>query len=846
MKYWFSPNTKQSNQWLIGMLVALLLVSYGSPSPAAAQTSTQPKAQVIRQEDRDNDGQPDLTIVAAAFATARDQVRVYDNGHDMRRSDDWHVATDFANDTWIFDRAGDGSAQLVIQFTRNGNTSTATIYTDQNSDGIVSIDENATPIAITEPKFAPLRAIADGGWFLPDGQLNWNVRFQTDGNTILHLHTYDLTDIWNQRSYLKLDGNPDIELEFHDQNRDGIPEYGLWRLLTVAPQSEGSTRSWIWANEGLHHSQQPTNYVFWPYLITENLQSTVEEGKAKPQDHTYFDTPPIISVSFDAARIRMFAFQGYPIEQGFHVNTFMPFEKGKVNYADFENMQAYYDLADDHDGEPELHIRHRYFGADDLYNFGFKLPTSVDEIRWSWNQTNQDNLSWDYKLGLAGRHTITTTVQFADMSYLAVPFRQLPTWVNAQSWDYATFVAREQASFQSTEGIYLWGAVEQALDNSPALLTRYLAGDAVVDVNRAFQSLPKGWRGDVAAQLGAQPYLYFSPFDHKLHLRHASSGVWAIDNHELVHYRNLNADAYLDEIIYTRPVAGSSTASETKQLDIAKTHLIYSDNDSVVIRQAAISLSDFETLPPTDHQEWAALAKRLGDKQANFAPGDFRAMMRQFDAPEMAIRGATLRGYHPSDAGGFRFIMTLKPGYQVDGSSLFSTKGLLPGDYIVTFDGKLSIIQLTAAKPGITLASEKLTQWQQNAITLKLQNQGGDDLRASTLELWATSPQGQATLVTTQTIALAAQEARTTTLHWSPARAGRWSLAPRIRQSDGSVYDFAPTSVDVAAAPAASSATLLLASTTETKFIPMLIGFAGFVIMAALLFYYQWGQANNE
>src|SRR6185503_2976812 len=147
-----------------------------------------------------------------------------------------------------------------------------------------------------------------------------------------------------------------------------------------------------------------------------------------------------------------------------------------------------------------------YYAAGDPYGWNVNAP--VNEIRWSWNQSNAPGLSWDYKLGLAGRHAITTEIQLGDFRYTTVPYADLPGWVVNNQWDYATFVARENTPFQSTEGIYGWGPIEKLIDGKLETTSRYLAGDVVVDLQPEFKNIDFGWRGELAPNLQSRPSLY--------------------------------------------------------------------------------------------------------------------------------------------------------------------------------------------------------------------------------------------------------------------------------------------------------------------------------------------------
>jgi hypothetical protein len=460
-------------------------------------------------------------IIHTSFATDNDTIYVY-NSTDLAA---------FKDGTWIFDARSDSSAQLIIQFKHTGTTTTAELFTDQNGDkkvsyvveeGQVTVIENVSP-ALRTKSLSPVTVMVTGDWYLPDGSLNWNLEIKTDGASVYQhpFHRIELLEtikrVWT--GFFELDGYPDTVWEFHDSDNDGIPEYGIWRLLANVPESAGAAKTWIWANERHMAAQPLENPVFWMYLFSRGtVQSRLN----------YFDTPVFFEIDWDTGVLSPPIFRGYPIESGFHVHTLRKFAKEAVNYANFENMQAYYDLADDQDGYPELHIRHRYFQAHDFLGGNLAMP--VNEIRWSWNQTNTGQ-GWHYKLGLAGRYSLEETVQFPDFEFYGVPYNQLPDWVTNRTWDQATFIAVENRTYLSTEGIYEWGAVEALLkdEKDNLALSRYLSGDIVADPRRAFQELTVGLRGEFAPELFSQPYLYFSPIDRKLHLKNSEYCLWQID-----------------------------------------------------------------------------------------------------------------------------------------------------------------------------------------------------------------------------------------------------------------------------------------------------------------------------
>lgn len=803
----------------LALVLLALALFRGAGAPVFASPAGSVQVQQVTQQDRDGDGQPDLTIIDCSFVTQNDQVRVYDGAGDMRPGSDWEQVTDFTNDTWIFDVGADGSAQLIIRFSQQDNRTIANLFSDQTNDGEVSYEVREQGIFVREePLRPPLTVSVEGDWLLPNGNLNWNLLFQADGGSV-QFRAKMPDEIL---STLRLNSEPDVEMEFKDEDNDGIPEYGLVRLLAPSRLNQSFPRTLLWVNSGENRPAPANGFIFWPLL------------DGTPSGSNYFDSYPIIEVDWATARVPWARLPGYPIEHGYHVNTLQYFTKGEINYADFENPMAYYDLANDQDGLPELHIRIVHQDAGDT--FRENLPVPVNDVRWSWNQRNGNGLIWDYKLGLAGRHAITETVEFPDFTVMTVPHAELPTWVTSRAWDYATFVAREGARDLSSEGIYHWPAVE-ALGHTGLA---YLAGRAVVDIESAFQKLSIGWRGDFAPDLNQQPYVYISAVDRKLHLYRASHGVWKTDESSELRYANLDGDPYLDQWTYTQVITGTQVTTFTKQLNVARSHALYSDGRELVLRQATIAPSLFETLPPTNHAEWEILGAELQAAELDIAPDDFEAMLEQFAGPETRITGAGLRDYRPVGAEGFRFVLSLQPGFALQGSDLLGVRGLEPGNYAVTYDGDFSIEPLRLPVLSASIQDTTLTQLEQGAMYVTLRNDGLQDVPRATLELWASPPQGEAKIAVTDTISLLAQEPVTTTLYWAPPTPGEWTVTPKIRRADGLVTTLDSQSVTVLPTRVSDSRAMVAESTSPVTLIFTVIGLVTFAGVAGLIFWREW------
>ncbi len=740
--------------------VAVLMMLFTIPVTAQAQEPTSP----IR--------------IPAVLLGEGDMIRVYDDGNGI---------ADFHRDTWVFDVGDDGSAQLVIRFSSYPNITVAQIYVDHNNNGTVDILIEDNEVRVIEPgsSLPVIRVIANGDWFLPDGRLNWNIRFQTDG-AILYDENENIpasiellntiASIWTP--FLVRDGEPDMEFEFLDTNNDGIPEYHLWRLLINTPSRINATRSRLWANSGQYEPVQPQGFNHWPFLVSKTAAPDVISGGTN-----YFDIPPFIQIDWTNGKVTPPLFHGYPIEHGFHVHNLEYLEKGKVNYANFEIAQAYYDLAQDRDSLPELHIRHRYFDAWDPK--AWNLPSPINEIRYSWNQSDVSDLSWDFRLGLGGRYPVVEETIFPDFTYRSVPYDDLPQWVTTRDWDISVLVAAETFRYPSSEGIYEWAPVEAVplldeelaaqirtdeIDFRNSLLSRMLSGQEYnVDIPATFESLIAGMRGEISYTSSHRPYLYFSPVDQKLHLSFADYGIWNFEEGGQQRIYNLNGDETLDQWIYLLD------GDVQRQMLYADPYLIYAGEDEVLLKHVEIEPAAFQTLPPTTHTEWLALKNRLEAAQgaADIVQGEYRPMFEQFSGKVQRFASASISDVRAFD-GGIRFVLDLHDAPQ---------HGLDPGLVVVSIPAGGTVSFLPLTPPALTFSMEPLPVRERTSTQLQLRigNNGLKDAHNTLIELYARQ-QSQTVLIHTEGMDINAGEERILRPIWKPQNPGEWELFARVTQ----------------------------------------------------------------
>ena len=769
--------TKKSKQAILFALIlfACFFKSVSQYSPARAETSNEVS---LSQQDLDGDGDPDVAVLISSLVTENDVIYVFEGRDDMQWGDAWESITDFTDDTWIFDIEGDDSAQLIIQFYTEENVAGAKVYSDLDSDGIVAYEVRGSSVIVRESIKPPLVVLADGDWYLADGQLNWNVKFLTDGPSVKHIHTYELSEPW--LDYMVLDGGPDAILEFHDANLDGIPEYGMWRLLSITPPITSPTgKTFIWANSSNHRPIQPKEDFFWPYLMD-------------PADEQlrYFEAPPFIKMDWLRATITQVSFRGYPIEHGFHVNTWEPFKLGEANYANFENMQAYYDLAEDNDRIPELHIRHEYFNAHDAI-IPLGVPTNM--IRYSWNQFSPDYLRWDYKLDLGGRYELESTVDFPDFSFYSIPHAEFPSWIMENEWDFATFVAHENGGFSSTEGIYEWSV----LMDWPMDFRQYLEGTLVLDLFEKYENIPLsvGMRGEVAPDLDASPYLYMSSVDRKVHIFGGKFGRWNIDGENRMLYLDLDGDSYFDQWQHVR------SEQVVQQVNLTANYLIYSGNNQVVIKPSNSPPALFKVQPPHDHQTWVALGDQISAYEAEYEPGDLLPMLQAFGGAEVNITGASFRDLRLVGRNGFRFILTLRSGFSIEGQDIMGIANLPAGSYAIAYDGVFTAQPLTP--PSISLSiqfpdDEPVTNDAPLLFRVLIINSGLEDTNGLTLAVSVRGDNQSLELFREKVNALSGDPIQKI-ISWQPTSPAAFEIAAWLENEDGTVVSGAVLLVEARA-----------------------------------------------
>lgn len=625
---------------------------------------------------------PAFLTIECAFATEHDRVYVYAEGNDMAWRGDLTSTVDFEDDVWIFDRGADGSAQLIIRFSSENDKATAMLYDDQDGDGEVAFHLRQGTVEITESKHWRVKVQSSNSSWLQHGVVNPNLSFWIDGTILRYLNWGEASPgrEWALENVMT-DGGADWRVEVVDGDEEGITDYQLQRLQAEFPEDMPVFRSTLYANESGNTPISYANYVFWPLLVSRHNYEA----------YNYFDHPPAISMAWELGKIDRVGILGYPVEQGYHINSRSGvWQKNRVNYADFENPMAYYDLAEDEDGQAELFIRLEVYAPQDRFFMDGKFPEAMTSVEYAWDQ-NDDGL-WDYQLSLGGRHAVTSEVSWPDFSLLTVPYEDIPNWVTAQKWDAALWVAAENGGHRNSEGMSIWNVNRGFRDGvtvePSGLRNGYLTGAKDHPPIEDYNEIQVGFRGEWSFEHQRRPHLYLSPVDGKLHLAHAAGGVWSLLDGGVLRYSNLDGDAYIDRWEYWQD------EKLNEALTLKDGYLIYSGEGEVVIKEIDRGSRVFAA-PPEDRNGWLALGESIDAYRHDLPAQDFRGMMARFSGTENSILGAEA-GKVQFGADGFGFVLALEPGFKVEGEDLLGLKGLNYGDYWVDYAGKF---ELAAAIP---------------------------------------------------------------------------------------------------------------------------------------------------
>lgn len=398
------------------------------------------------------------------FATDSDQVTVY-LGQDLPPGALWQDGLNMTNAVWLFDAGSQGRNSLAIDFHQDGRALVADIFDDGNRNGAVSVEisekEGERP-RITENVGLPtIRMTAPDGWWVREGRINFNLDIRVDGPV------QGMMDTGQYQNRLRTDTRADLEIFVRDPQNSGRPQYEWRQAYPPGQREDGYYRTVVNANP--HNNEVPlSEYWIWPYLKA----GPPTDGWVKG----YRVSPPPIQVDWPQARVVIL---GEFVASRGSTNWFLNSIKRvgvagewpglSSDLANFETPFAYYDFARRNDGFPDTVVRFSYRFPNDPYFRRGSVGNGVEQIDYSWMLRRTVNEPvhplgphWDYKVSLAGIYTQQGNVQLPDFNVRMIPYEQIPRWVVDKTWHTATFVARENEGYPSSEGLYEWYPLEGA------------------------------------------------------------------------------------------------------------------------------------------------------------------------------------------------------------------------------------------------------------------------------------------------------------------------------------------------------------------------------------------------
>lgn len=739
------------------------------------------------------------------WATGHDRILVYDRSG-VPDDSPGTATLNQQNAVWVF-QTGPGTTRLIIDFHQDNRAAVADLFDDGDGDGVVSyLDSPNGPIPAENDGRWTVRVIAPDGWWKRGATVNYNLDLLVDGPVRGSTGSGFLYDY---QRLLRTDGRLDFAIHVRDPDGTGRPAYE-WRQdyppLPEDPLVSGYYRTQIIVNP---NGDEPaaTASLLWPYL------STIVGEPVKG----YNQGLAPIQVDWTRAKIvqiaEFVASRGHP--GNFFIYSIRRVREGETNTTDFENPFAFYDLANAHDGYPDVTIRFEAWPGVDQVDGLDNQPVNIVEYTWDQYHRHQ----WNYEISLVGRQPVTTIIQLPEFAIRAIPPALLPGYVTGTTWDAATFVEVERQPYWTSEHIYEW-TVELGKKILPF---RYVTGVDNHPPVEAFENIAEGFRGEYSFHLAAQPFLYFSPIDGRLHLLGADAGTWKVSASQELHYRNLGGRYINDWQLWTNGRLQS-------ELYYADGQLILSSERGIAIRSIGAPPSLFTTLPPRNHDEWVRLGDRLQQHRHDTTGDDPQAMFKQFAGSLQELPGSTMSKFQMTSEG-FRFVLRLAA--TVPSGPPWAS-GLQPGAYLVSYRQNRGF-SVETLKPATLLLSPVLIRGQPIAlqpVVLQtiVENRGNEDCPDVVIKFSASDDGRPFEPIGSVKVPAPANSSGQAMATWIPPAGGRWLIQAEISEGDVAA---SPAAVDVAAPPAANPRRLLVVSNPDARITTIIAVVLGTVLLVA-------------
>jgi len=707
------------------------------------------------------------------YATDHDRIIIIDPGHNI----DFRLGEQVGligptQGALLFDVHADNTINLAIEFSlTKENVAIAKLFDDRTGDGIVSVNYSENEPDITEP--GPVIIVnAIDGWWYRNGITNFNLDVFVDGPLLAYFGPLGYSE------QFEIDKNFDVVLHVRDTNYDGDPDLEWRQIYLPLSEMDGYNRTQLIVNT-MNNEKPIDEAIGWPYLgdVLKNPSAFT-----KP---SYFSSPPPVDVDWSISKItHLNEFVGSRSNAGnYFIYSHNRLIENGISVGDFESPFAFYDLSQGKDIFPNLMIRSVYYPEND--KFISSLLTSLNKnpingFLYVWrfpNKIESNAPVWDYKISVLGSYSAKAILEIGELKIKTFDPTKLASWVLDNPWEFAIFVANQSGNQPNSEGISTWGTT---LEQISPYTFKYLSGEADDFPLDYFNTIEKGYRGEVAPYLRGKLYVYFSPIDNLLHLFHSDFGVWNINQFENIQFADSDEDGFIDHWIY------KENNDPVQELWCLSDQIIYYDHRSRTLRWKNGVCQGNLFQPPRDHSSWENL--RISQEMSGGAEISMNLLQLFEDHAGVSwgITEAMADNLRATERG-YRFSLSLQPGFAVEESDWFGLNGKPPGDYLVEISDSISIEQLTPAQISVDLHFLQVTQptvHKPIPIQVDSINKGLEDTNDAVLIVEANNGE-EATLVMSQTIDLLSQIPLRLNGTWQPSQEGEWQLISRVEDQNG-------------------------------------------------------------
>lgn len=678
--------------------------------------------------------------------------------------------------TLLYYRPETGPEQpaLVVRLVKaeGARDAVATVFDAPRSQSHVPVEFVAGYPMVPDSLIPTIALVAYGGWWVHDGLVNYNLDIEVNGPVMTMWSPGGVKGWASMLDY----GEPNANIILRDIDGDGLADWD-WRTMLPELSDRSDYRTAYVerkCSSPLRIEEGP--FPGWPFVASDpTLGYEQKSGILRP---------PIV-VDWAAGRVRFFSevvtLRGQNCSYGLY--SLVRVLPDRVNSPDFETPFAFYDLSGQGQSLPNLIVRtgRTIFEQEDT-----GLATEqMEVIRYSWSNEDVGDLSMDYKIEVLGFHPydFETPIAGGQASIDAPPYEMFPEWVISREWPAMTFVDSEDVDYLTSEGIYEWAPGDFG--------SSYFLGYTDSGYEGAFSDIRVGLRGEYRLSTDHQGELYVSPIDNRLHLKWAEGGTWRLDEEEMIYLENLDGDEFIDA--WLRQKAAVVTDEEPLTVDTPTVpaivealfafpgHLLHGGEGQVTLIEAEYRPSVLETLPPTNHDTWQSHRKQLAPYESRRRdPRDIKGWLNAFPGERAEIIGAMLANVRPIE-GGFRFELSLEPGFQYNGTVGPDLLGLAPGNYAVTYQNGFSIEPLIPPTVEVVSDSFKVgltspVALEPVSIGVELHNAGLADLDLCDARLYAEMPGSDPEFVGGKRVRLLARETAFLSFPWTPPLPGNWRL----------------------------------------------------------------------